>query len=189
MKTLIVQIFIIAMISTVLGIFFSDLILVNILLPASGFMVVFLSMQIKENLREECKEISSDGIFGARMSGIIINAILLPWALGVFDKLICNILLGIAAIICLVRGWKETLNFFEKNEWEKEYWYVYLGVLFALSNIYSILSYFDIAPCGICSLPIRGGIMCLIFLISKLTLPPNTKFALFVTKNYEKRDN
>lgn len=41
MKTLIVQIFIIAMISTVLGIFFSDLILVNILLPASGFMVVF----------------------------------------------------------------------------------------------------------------------------------------------------
>lgn len=136
-------------------------------------------------MKRKSREISKDGIAGSRMAGIFVNAILLPWGLGVFKKMCCNILLGVIAVILIWKGKKEVGNFFEKNDWEKEYWYVYLGLLFCMSDIYSVLSYYDISPCGVCSIYIRAGIMSLIFVISRMTIPPNTKFALFVTKNYE----
>ena len=148
---------------------------------------MYLLLQIYESVDNDTKEISKDGITGSRLGGIMVNAILFPWALGLFPNIYADICIMTIAILCLNRGRKKFVAFFSQNNWKKEYWYTYFGSVFLLSSIYSLLSYFGVAPCGVCKVHIRAIVTLGMVLVARITLPPNTAFALFVTKNYENK--
>ena len=160
---------------------------VNVIIPATGFMMIYLLLQIYETSTSDTKKISRDGITGSRLAGIFVNSILFPWGLGLFHNLYVDILLLVIAILCLIKGKRKFVAFFFENNWQKGYWYIYFGSMLLLSSIYSFFSYFDIAPCGVCNVYVRAVITLGMVFIARITLPSNTAFALFVTKNYENR--
>lgn len=159
---------------------------INIIIPAGCFMVFFLGIQIKDSIQKIDNTISSDGIAGARSAGVFINAILLPWSLGWFPNIYVDILMLFGALFCIVKGRRFFISFLFENDWKKEYWYVFWGCVLMLSGIYSILACFGIAPCGVVNISIRVCIALLFLIITKMSLPPNTWLAKFVTKNYER---
>lgn len=159
---------------------------INFVIPASCFIVLFLGIQITDSITKIDNTISSDGIAGARSVGIFVNAILLPWSLGWFKNIYVDVLMLLGALFCIVKGKKYFKRFFCENNWEKEYWFIYWGGVLMLGGIYSILSYYGIAPCGIVNIYGRVFIVLLFGVITKMSLPPNTWLAKFATKNYER---
>lgn len=89
------------------------------------FFLVFFIIQIKGTQNNKEKEVSSDGIAGARMCGIFISAILQAFILGIYIYQIVNIVMVIIGIILLTIERKKMGSFFFENRWENKFWYIY----------------------------------------------------------------
>lgn len=185
-RLLVVQLLFIGVIAFLLEKFWEFPQWINYIIPASCFIVFFLGIQIKEGINKIDNTISSDGIAGARLLGIFLNSILLPWCLGWFHNMYFNIFMLIGSVYCTTKGKGYFKDFFCKNNWRKEYWYVFGECILMISGIYSVLSYYGLAPCGVVNVYIRALLALLFLVVSRISLPPNTWLAKFATKNYER---
>ena len=149
------------------------------------FFLVFFIIQIKSAQNNKEKEVSSDGIAGARMCGIFISAILQAFILGIYIYQIVNIVMVIIGIILLTIERKKMGSFFFENRWENKFWYIYLGWNFIICGVFSIFACLDIAPCTEFEGTYRIVGIIVWFLIIMSTLPPNTLLARFATNNFK----
>lgn len=149
------------------------------------FYIIFIGMQIKENVEKSDDTISSDGTAGTRLVAIFIDGILIPWSLGWFKIIQLDVLMIIISILCIIKGKKYFVSFFQKNNWKKEYWFVFWGCTLMFSGIYSFLSFYEIAPCGVVKVYVRVIFLIILLGITSITLPPDSPVAKFATANYK----
>ncbi len=185
LNVLFIQGIVICVVAGILEMFFAVPNVVSVVIASFCFVILAMKIQIGISLYKADGSISSDGIAGARLFGIILISIILPWVLGVFQIIVVDICMLILAIICMYKGRKKILSFFSENRWEMQYWFVLLGGVLGISGIYSILSCYDIAPCGTLNGVWRVIGVLGIMGIMKISLPTNSPMAKFATSNYE----
>lgn len=149
------------------------------------FFGTYFAVQIRCSINKSSGEVSSDGIAGARLCGIFISSILLPFILGIYIYQAINIIMILAGVLLLLICRKNISSFFFENKWKKIFWMIYLGCLFLLCGVFSIFACMDIAPCiGLKGVPriVAIGIWAIVV---RSTLPPNTLLSRFATNNYK----
>ncbi len=149
------------------------------------FYLVFFIIQIKGAMKNEREKVSSDGIAGARLCGILFSAVLFVFILGIYVYQIANIIMVSSGVIILIIERKKIKDFFFKNYWESRFWMVYIGCIFIIGGVFSVFAALDMAPCT----ELKGiyriiGIIVFVCVILS-TLPPNTLLAKFVTYNFK----
>ena len=149
------------------------------------FYLVFFIIQIKGAMKNEREKVSSDGIAGARLCGILFSAVLFVFILGIYVYQIANIIMVSSGVIILIIERKKIKDFFFKNYWESRFWMVYIGCIFIIGGVFSVFAALDMAPCT----ELKGiyriiGIIVFVCVILS-TLPPNTLLAKFATYNFK----
>nr|WP_317352647.1 hypothetical protein [uncultured Agathobacter sp.] len=100
-------------------------------------------------MKNEREKVSSDGIAGARLCGILFSAVLFVFILGIYVYQIANIIMVSSGIIILIIERKKIKDFFFKNCWENRFWMVYIGCIFIIGGVFSVLflQFFFIIGC------------------------------------------
>ena len=94
-------------------------------------------------MKNEREKVSSDGIAGARLCGMFV------FILGIYVYQIANIIMVSSGIIILIIERKKIKDFFFKNCWENRFWMVYIGCIFIIGGVFSVLflQFFFIIGC------------------------------------------
>ena len=90
-------------------------------------------------MKNEREKVSSDGIAGARLCGILFSAVLFVFILGIYVYQIANIIMVSSGIIILIMERKKIEDFFFNNCWENRFWMVYIGCIFIIGGVFSVL--------------------------------------------------
>lgn len=156
-----------------------------VIVSAALLALIFLIIQLKGSMEYPLKDISSDGISGTRIVGTFFTSVMLPFVLGVYNYIIVDVIMILLGIVGLVIGRKYITSFLFKNNWDKKYWFVYLGTIFLAGGVYSIFASTGAAPCAVLSGKYKLVALALFCIVMRGTIPPNTAMAKFVTNNYK----
>ena len=83
------------------------------------FFCTYFAVQIRCSINKSSGEVSSDGIAGARLCGIFISSILLPFILGIYIYQAINIIMILAGVLLLLICRKNISSFFLKINGKK----------------------------------------------------------------------
>ena len=90
------------------------------------FFCTYFAVQIRCSINKSSGEVSSDGIAGARLCGIFISSILLPFILGIYIYQAINIIMILAGVLLLLICRKNISSFFLKINGKKfSGWYIW----------------------------------------------------------------
>ena len=156
-----------------------------VIISAAVFALIFLIIQIKGSMEYPLKDISSDGILGTRLVGTFFTSVMLPFVLGLYNYIVVDVAMIFMGIAGLIIGRKYISSFLFKNNWDKKYWFVYLGTILLAGGVYSIFASTGDAPCTVLSGKYKLVALVLFCIVMRGTIPPNTAMAKFVTNNYK----
>ncbi len=186
LKILGIQFLVLIFGGAIIEIFFDTPEWMSIVIAGLIFFGVYFTIQIKSAIETPAKEISQDGIAGARLVGIFICSVLLAFILGVYVYQVVNVLMIIIGCILLILERKMIIPFFSQNRWESKFGIVCCGCMLVICGIFSIFACLDIAPCTGLKCFSRIVAIAVWAILALLTLPSNTWLAKFVTSNYER---
>lgn len=158
----------------------------SIIIASIFFWTFYMIIQINMSVKNICEHVSKDGIAGARLFGIFITSIIVPFMLGIYEYIIIDIIYLAIGVIGIVVSRSFFWDFLFENNWKKMYWFVYFGCVLILSGVYSLFAAKDIAPCIV--LPIKYRVIA--FFVLGITflasIPPSSVISKFATINYER---
>ena len=185
-KVLGIQFLVIVIIGSVLEILFDLPEWVSIILGALFFWSFFMIIQIKMGVKYSSDRVTRDGVAGARLCGIFITSMTMPFILGIYEHIVIDILFVIIGLIGILISGKNFWRFLFENNWEKIYWLVYWGCVLIFSGVYSLFAAYDIAPCTVLDLKYRIIALFLFGIIFLASIPLDSVLAKFASANYER---